>query len=118
MNYVPSAAMVNSASIIGLLVVCWLIDMRYARHIKRIDRVLETIRFATYEITTTNREDIEDLRAALQAAGIEQPRVNYRERLRRIALTPEQREAESIARFEEIAAKILQNSWWTDDSAD
>lgn len=96
---------VNSASIIGILVVIRLVDMRYARHIKRIDRTIDTIRFATYELTTTAREDIEDLQAALKTAGIEQPRANYQERLRRMHLTPEERERESIERFEQVVAE-------------
>lgn len=95
----------NSVAIIVLAVAIWWRDLRYTRHLRRIEGTLDRVRMATYELTTAAREDIEDLQAALEAAGIKQPRPQYKERLRRMALTPEEREIESMERFEQVVSE-------------
>ena len=100
---------VNSAAIIVLAVAfIWMALQRRSR-VARLESQLEMVRFAAYDLIRTAQEDADDLRDALDAAGIEQPRPRYQERLRRMALTPEQREIESMEKLEEAVRKIDQD---------
>lgn len=68
-------------------------------------RELDNIRMATYELTKMHGEDIADLQDALKEAGIPLPRPRMEERMRWHSLTPEQRETESMERFEAAVAE-------------
>ena len=73
--------------------------------VRRLLAQLWTVRMATYELTTMLSDDVADLQDSLQAVGISLLHPRLDERMRRNALSPEARHAESVARFEAAAAK-------------
>lgn len=81
-----------------------LVQRRMLKRMAAQEESLNTVRFAAYELIKNAQEDADDLKDALQEAGVDQPRPRYQERLRRMRLTPEERERESMERFNAVVA--------------
>jgi hypothetical protein len=95
----------NTASILILVAINVVMTLAYRRRMRRLEDTLDRTRLATYELTKADREDIEDLQDALRAAGIPLPRPRMEERMRRGALSPEDRHRESMERWNEVVAQ-------------
>lgn len=74
------------------------------RRIARFDKELWTVRMATYELTSMLGDDIQDLKESLDAAGVKRTSAHSDERFRKMALTPEARHAESMAKWNATVA--------------
>jgi hypothetical protein len=77
-----------------------------ARRVHTLSDTLDRVRMATYELTTSASDEIKDLQDTLNDHGIPLVRTRANERMRRMALTPEERHAESMKRWEDTVAQV------------
>lgn len=85
----------------GLFGICyWLY-----KKVNALEDTLDTVRMATYELTSMLDDEVRDIQESLKDAKIPASRTHIDERMRRLALTPEARHAESLARWEAVVAQ-------------
>ena len=77
-----------------------------ACRLRQTQDTLDRVRFATVELTSMLDDQVKDLQTSLVDAGIPLSTTRTDERARRNALSPEQRHAESVARFEATVADV------------
>jgi hypothetical protein len=75
------------------------------RKLMRVEERLDRIRFAAYDLLKVAEADITDLRTSLKWAGIAIHTEERDERIRQMALSPEERRDESIQCFETVVAE-------------
>jgi nitrate/nitrite-specific signal transduction histidine kinase len=93
----------------GIIVALVMILVRTMAKVAELSETLDTVRMATYELTTMAQDDICDLQDSLKDAAIPLSRKHLNERMRRKALTPEESMAEfeaTVTKFQAVTAMI------------
>jgi len=90
--------------VIGFVSGCWLaasvVVLRMTRRLEELSGSLNNVRFGALELINGLEAEVKDLQGSLASAGIELRTPHMNERVRRVAMTPEEQLRESQERFD------------------